>query len=329
MFLLVLIFLLGTFSFVLNFLIQKYAHQKMMALPNERSLHEIPVPKGGGIAIIIAWYIGITGFYFYGAMDKALYFALMSGIMIAVISLLDDIFGVKPAIRLIVHFITAIAAFSFLHGLRPLVLPELHFNYNIIAYPVAVIGIVWFINLFNFMDGVDGFVSVQSIIIAAAFFVFTWDLTAVLLMMCVGGFLSWNWPRAKIFMGDTGSTQLGFILVIMGIYFHNIMEFSILNWIMLTSPFWFDATLTLFRRWKNGEDLSKPHRKHAYQRLVRMGYSHQTVNYFLILINILNIVIIIVYREIKALQIPLFVMTLILYYLITVWVDKRVPFKKD
>ena len=130
-------------------------------------------------------------------------------------------------------------------------------------------------------------------------------------------------------MGDVGSTQLGFILVVMGIHFHNIYEFSILNWIMLTSPFWFDATLTLFRRLKNGENLGRPHKKHAYQRIVQAGYSHEKVNGFLILINLLNILMIAIYRPIKFLQVPLFILTLIIYYLITLRVDRKIPFSKD
>ena len=106
---------------------------------------------------------------------------------------------------------------------------------------------VWFINLFNFMDGVDGFASVEAIIICAVLFVFSWNFSTILLIVCITGFLCWNWPKAKIFMGDVGSTQLGFILVVFGIYFHNTYEFSILNWIMLASPFWFDATLDSFQ----------------------------------------------------------------------------------
>jgi len=129
-------------------------------------------------------------------------------------------------------------------------------------------------------------------------------------------------------MGDVGSTQLGFILVVLGIYFHNTLEFSIMNWIMLASPFWFDATLTLLRRWRNGEKLSEAHCKHAYQRIVKAGFSHERVNLFLILINIVNIIFISIYREIKFLQVPLFIITLAFYYVITRLIDKKVPFRQ-
>jgi UDP-N-acetylmuramyl pentapeptide phosphotransferase/UDP-N-acetylglucosamine-1-phosphate transferase len=301
---------------------------KMTVMPNERSLHDMPTPKGGGIAIVVTWYTGISILFFSGIIERSLFFALLSGVLLAVVSLIDDIRGLKPFIRLIVQFITAIIAFIFLNGLRPLVMPQISINYNFIVYPIAIIGMVWFINLFNFMDGVDGFASLEAIILCAVFFVFTWSISCVLLIACITGFLYWNWPKASIFMGDVGSTQLGFILVVLGIYYHNTYEFSILNWIMLTSPFWFDATLTLLRRLRNREKLSEAHRKHIYQRMVQAGSSHEKVNGFLLLINVIIIILIILYREFKILQIPLFVFSLILFYLITKYVDKRVPFSK-
>jgi UDP-N-acetylmuramyl pentapeptide phosphotransferase/UDP-N-acetylglucosamine-1-phosphate transferase len=302
--------------------------KKMTVVPNERSLHDIPTPKGGGIAITLTWYIGLTVLFFSGIIEQKLYFALLSGMMLAVVSLIDDIKGLKPIIRLIVQFMTAILAFYFLEGLRPLIIPGFNINYNYFVYPFAIIGMVWFINLFNFMDGVDGFASVEVITVSAVLFVMSWNLVTILLIVCLTGFLCWNWPKAKIFMGDVGSTQLGFVLVVLGIYFHNTFEFSILNWIMLTSPFWFDATLTLFRRWRNREKLSEAHRKHVYQRIVQAGYSHEKVNIFLISLNLIIITLIIIYREFKVLQIPIFALTMLLYYLITKTVDRRVPFRK-
>lgn len=300
----------------------------MVDIPNERSLHDMPIPKGGGIAIVLTWYIGISILFFSGIIERNLYYALLSGIILAFVSLIDDIRGLKPIIRLVAHFLSAIIAFTFLEGLRPLVLPEININYNFFVYPIAIVGMVWFINLFNFMDGVDGFASVEVISICSVLFVMSWNIINILLIACITGFLCWNWPKAKIFMGDVGSTQLGFILVVLGIYFHNTFEFSILNWIMLTSPFWFDATLTLFRRRRNREKLSEAHRKHVYQRIVQAGFSHEKVNISLIFINMFIILLIILYREIKILQIPLFGLSLVFFYLITKQVDRKVPFKK-
>jgi UDP-N-acetylmuramyl pentapeptide phosphotransferase/UDP-N-acetylglucosamine-1-phosphate transferase len=326
---LAVIFSLGILSFILTWLIKLYAvRNNMEVVPNDRSLHDMPTPKGGGIAIILTWYTGISILFFSGIIERDLFLALLSGILLAIVSLIDDIRGLRPGIRLIVQFLTAILAFYFLKGLRPLIIPEISFNYNYVVYPIAIVGMVWFINLFNFMDGVDGFASLEAIIICSVIFVFTWSLASILLIACITGFLYWNWPKASIFMGDVGSTQLGFILVVFGIYYHNAFEFSILNWIMLTSPFWFDATITLFRRWRNGEKLSEAHRKHVYQRMVQAGSSHERVNVYLLYINMFIILLIILYRESKILQIPLFVLSLIFFYLIAKYVDRKVPFGK-
>jgi UDP-N-acetylmuramyl pentapeptide phosphotransferase/UDP-N-acetylglucosamine-1-phosphate transferase len=318
----------GFLSFVLTYFIRKFAlKNKIVSIPNERSLHAVPTPHGGGLAIVIAWYIGISVLFFYDKIDKSLYLALLSGIILTLVSLIDDLRGLKPFIRLIFHFITSIIAFVLLGGLRQLILPGIEINYIYAVYPFAIIGMVWFINLFNFMDGVDGFASLEAITICLVLFLLSGGLINLLLLCCISGFLFWNWPKAKIFMGDVGSTQLGFVLVVLGIYFHNTYRFSILNWIMLSSPFWFDATLTLYRRWRNGENLGEAHRKHVYQRIVRAGFSHLKVNMSLLIINSFVVIMILIYREIKFLQIPLFILTLLFFFILTKQVDKRVPFK--
>jgi len=324
-----LIISLGFCSFVLTYFIRRFAlKNKIISIPNERSLHVVPTPHGGGLAIVISWYIGISILFLYNKIDSTLYFALLSGILLTLVSLIDDLIGLKPIIRLIFHFITSIIAFVLLGGIRKLVIPDIEMNYLFLIYPIAIIGMVWFINLFNFMDGVDGFASLEAITICLVLFFLSGSIINLLLVACISGFLFWNWPKAKIFMGDVGSTQLGFILVVLGIYFHNTYQFSILNWIMLTSPFWFDATLTLFRRWRNGEKLGEAHRKHAYQRIVQAGFSHLKVNIYLLIINVFVVVMILIYREIKFLQIPLFILTLSFFYFITMRVDKKVPFGK-
>lgn len=320
---------LGLLSFGLTYLIRKIAlHKKIFDIPNERSLHSVPTPKGGGLAIVISWYIGLSIFYYLNIIEKDLYFALLSGFILMLISFIDDLMNIKPWIRLVVHFITSIIAFYFLNGLRPFIIPELDLHNFYFLYPIVILGMVWFINLFNFMDGVDGFASLEAIIISLVIFIFSGNIVHLLLLACIAGFLVWNWPKAKIFMGDVGSTQLGFVLIVLGIYFHNTLEFSILNWMMLSSPFWFDATFTLYRRWRNKEKLSQAHRKHAYQRIVQAGFSHQKVNMYLILINTLILLMILLYREVTFLKIPLFVLSLVLYYAITRYVDKRIPFNQ-
>jgi UDP-N-acetylmuramyl pentapeptide phosphotransferase/UDP-N-acetylglucosamine-1-phosphate transferase len=314
----------------MTYLIKSVAlRHKIIDIPNERSSHISPIPRAGGLAIVLAWYIGIAVLFLMNFIDRNLIFALLSGTLLTIVSLIDDLIGLKPAVRLFFQFVTAIIAFIFLGGLRQLIIPGIEMNYLFIVYPLAIIGMVWFINLFNFMDGVDGFASLEAITICLVIYFLSGNIINLILIACISGFLFWNWPKAKIFMGDVGSTQLGFILVVLGIYFHNSYQFSILNWIMLSSPFWFDATLTLFRRWRNGEKLSVAHKKHAYQRIVQAGFSHLKVNIYLLIINIFVIVIILIYREFKFMQIPLFIFTLVFFYFITIRIDRRVPFSKE
>ncbi|NVO11246.1 MAG: glycosyltransferase family 4 protein [Bacteroidales bacterium] len=322
-----LLILLGVLSLLLTYILRIISiRHKIIDIPNERSLHDIPTPRIGGIAIVITWYLGISILFLFKILEQNLYFALLSGSLLAIVSLIDDLINLKPFIRLLIQFASAILAFVFLSGLRPLIIPRIEINYLFIIYPLAIIGMVWFINLFNFMDGIDGFASIEAIIISIVLFCFSSNIICLLLIVCISGFLFWNWPKAKIFMGDVGSTQLGFILVVLGIYFHNTYKLSILNWIMLASPFWFDATLTLYRRWRKGEKLSQAHRKHAYQRIVQAGFSHLKVDVYLILVNLTIISLILIYREIKILQIPLCILSILFLYFLTRKIDKKIPF---
>lgn len=319
----------GLVSISLTEILKNYALKKGLTdKPNDRSSHTIPTPRIGGIAILVSWYLGLTVFFLSGKIENKLYYALLCGLPIALISLVDDLKSINPLLRLSVHFLSSFLAFYFLGFLRPFFSFDIHVNYPAIIYPLAIIGMVWFINLFNFMDGIDGIASVEAIYISFVLFFFSHSLIPILLIACVAGFLFWNWPKAEIFLGDAGSTQLGFILIVYGIYFHNSLDFSILNWIMIAAPFWFDATFTLYRRWRNKEKLSQAHRKHAYQRIVQAGFSHRKTLYVLILINTLIFIMILIYRHNGLLKIPLTIVTLCVLYILYKLVEKRVPFVK-
>lgn len=314
-------------SFLLTIMIKNYAIKKQINdIPNERSSHSVPVPRLGGIAINAVWFPAISLLFYLDYIPQNLYFALLSGLLIAIVSMIDDLYGLGFLIRLIIHFGAVILAFYFLGGLRHFITFDIHFDYPFITYPIFIVGMVWFINLFNFMDGLDGFASTEAISIAVVLFIFTGSPVLIILIASIAGFLYWNWPKAKIFMGDTGSTQLGFILIVLGLHFHNILLFSILNWIMIAAPFWFDATYTLYRRWSNGESISQAHRKHAYQRLTKLGLSHLQVNWILIAMNLMILSMVFIYRGNDLLKIPLTISTIIAMYLLYKELDKKVPF---
>lgn len=316
---------LGSFliTYLLIFLTKKF---KIVDIPNDRSSHNIPTPRGGGLAIVMVWYLSITFLWFSNLIEQNLYLALLSGLLLAIISFVDDIVNLKPIVRLLTQLITSIAALYFLKGFNPFPNINIEFEYCLLIYPIVIIGMVWFINLFNFLDGIDGYASIEAITVAFGIYFFTGNIILLFLIASILGFLFWNWPKAKIFMGDVGSTQLGFILIVLGIYFHNKVQFSIIHWIMLTSPFWFDATFTLFRRWKNKEKLSQAHRKHAYQRIVQSGFSHLKTDMYLIILNFSIAVLIFLTLKVEFLLIPAFIFIILVLYLMIRQVDKRKSF---
>jgi Fuc2NAc and GlcNAc transferase len=219
----------------LTYLVRLIALKKnIIDNPNERSSHTIPTPRGGGLAIVLVWFVGLTYLFLKGQLDQSLFFALLSGLVLALVSLLDDILGLKPTVRLVAQAVSAFGALWILGGIN--LFPSINsqslfwlMNFG------AFIGVIWFINLFNFLDGIDAYASQEAILVASGLLVLTGNPLLGLLIAAVGGFLVWNWPKAKIFMGDVGSTQLGFILVVFGIYYHNTQEINIANWLILTS----------------------------------------------------------------------------------------------
>lgn len=315
-------------SFVLTFLVRKIALQKaILDIPNDRSSHTIPTPRGGGLAIVIAWFGGIAWLYFAGGLERDLFFALLSGVPLVLTGILDDIISLKPGIRFLVQFISAVMALWFLGGLHQLNLGFIVVENPWILTALAIPGILWFINLFNFLDGIDGYAATEAIFVSAGMAVLAGVSFPLIIVFATFGFLLWNWQKAKIFMGDTGSTLLGFTLVILGIYYQNTGDLSLINWLIITSLFWFDATITLFRRWRNKEKLSEAHRKHAYQRIVQAGFSHQKTVLHGMGINLLLLILAFVASEFQVFLIPAFILSLGLLIIILSRVDNKKRFE--
>ncbi|MCK9208045.1 MAG: glycosyltransferase family 4 protein [Salinivirgaceae bacterium] len=325
-----MIYLIALLSSIgLTYLVRQLALKKnIIDKPNERSSHTIPTPRGGGLAIVIVWFTGLAYLFWIGQLEQNLFFALLAGLVLAMVSLLDDIFDLKPLIRVFAQSISAIGALYFLGGIHlfpGIYSQSLFWVLNLGAF----IGIIWFINLYNFLDGIDGYVSQEAILVAAGMLLIIGNFSLGLLIASVAGFLVWNWPKAKIFMGDVGSTQLGFVLVVLGIYFHNTYEFNVANWLLLTSLFWFDATLTLYRRWRNKERLSVAHRKHAYQRLAQGGFSHLKVDLLAIGMNVFLIGLVLLNHYYLKQGIVLLLIVIGVLFLINSRIDKIFQFKKD
>jgi len=315
-------------SMALTFFVRQLALKKnIIDNPNDRSSHTVPTPRGGGLAIVLTWFGGLTYLFFQKQVEANLFFALLSGLVLALVSLLDDVFDLKPYIRIMAQSISALGALYFLGGFQ--LIPYLHIPFVFWLLNIGVfIGIIWFINLFNFLDGIDAYSSQEAILVSLGIFLVVGQPILLVLMASVAGFLVWNWPKAKIFMGDVGSTQLGFILLVLGIYYHNVSALNISNWLILTSLFWFDATFTLYRRWRNKEPLSVAHRKHGYQRLTRAGWSHLRVDLYAIGLNMLLIGIVLLNHFYFHQDIVALLVSVVILFFVNVKVNKIFPFPK-
>jgi len=279
--------LLLTVSFLLTYLIKNYAIKKsLVAEVNERSSHTVPTPHGGGIAIAFTWFVGLFYLYFSTQIDTILFYALLVGFAVSVVSFFDDLYELSPTLRLIVQALVALCGLWIIGGLQ-----SIDFGIFVLQNPLltnlfAFLLIVWYINLTNFIDGINGYVGSMFLFLSVAGLLLFGGAHFGVLGVAVLGFLFWNYGNAKIFMGDVGSTLLGYNIAIFTLYYANIEAVNLWIWIVLYSLFWFDATVTLVRRKFNGEKLSQAHKKHAYQRLTQAGWSHLKVTNYSIVVNL-------------------------------------------
>ncbi|QOG12068.1 MraY family glycosyltransferase [Arcobacter sp. FWKO B] len=274
-------------SFTLTYLIKNYAIKKsLVAQVNERSSHTVPTPHGGGIAIAITWFVGLCYLYITDGINTSLFYAFSAGILISVVSFFDDLYELSPKIRLIVQSSVAITGLIAIGGLQSIDLGLFAIENQFITNLFAFLLIVWYINLTNFIDGINGYVGSMFVFLGVAGLILVGDVYFGVLIASVLGFLYWNWNKAKIFMGDVGSTLLGYNIAIITLYYANEQSTNLWLWIILFGLFWLDATVTLIRRKLNGEKLSQAHKKHAYQRLTQAGWSHYKVTNYSIALNI-------------------------------------------
>jgi Fuc2NAc and GlcNAc transferase len=283
-------------SYSLTALVRFYALKKsILDIPNERSSHLIVTPRGGGLAVVATFIFSLV---FMAALDIVsvnIAVALVGGgLMIAAIGWLDDRNSVSPRLRLAVHFLAAFWALYWLGGFTQMELGFTTIQLGWAGSVIAAVGIVWLINLYNFMDGIDGIAGTEAICVAlgAGVLLFWGGSTGLawvclILAMAVGGFLVWNWPPAKIFMGDVGSGFLGFTFAVLALWSENVGAMPFIIWLLLLGVFIIDSTITLIKRISKGEKLYKAHRSHVYQLAVQAGYSHKQVTLTVLLINII------------------------------------------
>ena len=251
--------------------------------PNDRSLHDRPVSRAGGIAILagIACGLAIAGPLVLPGTGYG--WVLAGGVIIATVSFADDLRRISPAIRIVCHL--AASAFVVLAGLscERIALPWATVELGpASAAVVTTLFVAWLVNLYNFMDGMDGFAGGMTAIGFTTLAVLSVQPDAVTLAAMSSvvaaaalGFLPFNFPPAKIFMGDLGSSLLGYLCAVMMLSAERSASLPLWISVLVFSPFIVDASVTLVRRIVAGERPWRAHRSHFYQRLVQLGWGHR------------------------------------------------------
>jgi glycosyltransferase WbpL len=281
-------------TLLLTGLVRRYAlARSLIDRPNERSSHTRPTPRGGGLAIVVVVLTGVASLFAAGLLPAGLATALAGGgLLVAAVGFLDDRGGLPAAVRFAVHLIAAAWGVFYLHGMPQLSLgaSAVHLGWG--GAVLALLGTVWAVNFYNFMDGIDGLAAGEALVVGLAGAVLlaplNRSLAAVSLLTgaAAAGFLPWNWQPARIFMGDVGSGFLGFVFGILALASEKAGALPALIWILLLGVFFADATVTLMRRMFRKERWYAAHRSHAYQRAIESGYSHSRVTLVILLMDL-------------------------------------------
>jgi len=277
-------------------LVRRHAlRNAILDIPNMRSSHAAPTPRGGGLAIVVAFMGAIAWLIFARLLriDVALVLIIGGG-AVALAGYLDDRKSLPASTRICIHIVAAILAVLVVGGFSEQTLASFGLHGVWVGGGLALIALTWSTNLFNFMDGIDGLAASEAIFVAVAGAVINWesggDSGVTAAMMTLGaatlGFLVWNWPPARIFMGDVGSGFLGFNLTVLALAASRHSAVPIEAWAILGGVFLMDATVTLLRRMMRGDRWFEAHRLHAYQILARRWRAHLPATALVIAINL-------------------------------------------
>lgn len=289
-FILFLVVLIGTKLF------QIYAVKKnLLDYPNERSAHVQVKPRGAGIVFVFFWSLFALGLVFFKLASWSDVLPLLPGaLIVATVGYLDDRYHLPARWRFLAYLVAAVLSAWFLKNFTAIGLGTVYLHIGILGSILAVLILLWSTNLFNFMDGTDGLSTVEALFVLGMGGAFLWlvqaqglALLAWGLVAALYGYLCWNWPPAKVFMGDVGSAFLGFVIAVFALIGQAKYGLPIVLWVILYGIFWVDTTITLVRRILAGEKWYEAHRSHAYQRLFRGGWTHQQILFAVIAINLL------------------------------------------
>jgi len=277
----------------------------VLDVPNVRSSHAQPVPRLGGIGILAALVLSLgglglmrmLGWVEYSVFTRDIALILLAGTGMAVTGLYDDFRGMRPATKFLVQFVLAGIVVAL--GMRIESVGVLNwgpFAVGVLAFPLTILWLTGFANIFNFMDGINGLAAVTAATYSGFFFVFAWRQGSVELapmaVIVTGsslGFLPHNLPRARTFMGDTGSLLLGIVLALLVVRLaqKSPNPASLIGLLLVCSVYLWDSGFTLLRRLRRGENIFQAHRSHLYQRLAQLGLSHASITGLYLLLHLL------------------------------------------
>ncbi|MGB3123873.1 MAG: glycosyltransferase family 4 protein [Pseudomonas sp.] len=277
---------IAVLSWVLTAALRRYAlAHSIIDIPIARSSHSVPTPRGGGVAIVVSFLLALL---WLGWTEIVSFHTLLAvggaGALIAIIGFMDDHGHIAARRRLAGHFVASAWALYWLGGLPEITVFGVTINLGWVGGVLAAFYLVWMLNLYNFMDGIDGIASVEAISACLGMCLLYWMsghadlvLLPLVLAMAVAGFLFWNFPPARIFMGDAGSGFLGIVLGVFSIQAAWSSSQLLWAWLILLGVFIVDATFTLIRRLVRGDKVYEAHRSHAYQFASRRFGRHLPV----------------------------------------------------
>ena len=286
--------------FLRQYLLKK---QILNDIPVERSNHKIATPKGAGIIIVIGFiFIWLKFNIYFSIIDiKEVMMVCLCMLILSIISFYDDVKDISQLPRLFVHIISAMMVVQYFH--RHNIFFPIEIMPPVLEKLLLILAFAYFINIYNFMDGIDGITAINTITISIGLGVmfYLYGISNNLLysiFILVGlmfGFLIFNWHPAKIFIGDVGSIPLGFIIGYLN--FNLSMNGHLPACILLNSYYIFDASYTLIKRIMRGEKFWMPHSEHIFQIAVRSGKSHSYVSLCVGIFNIFMLCIVISFKE--------------------------------
>ncbi len=308
--------------------------RSLLDIPNERSSHSNPTPRGGGLGIVVITLVGlVVARLFDASVSLSAFLAYLSGAaLVAGVSWLDDLRSLPNRIRFGAHSLAAGLVLLGIGHWRAVDLPVIGaIDLGWLGVPITFLWLTGLTNAYNFMDGIDGIAGGQAVVAGLGWAVLGWlsdqalvSITGLLLAASSVGFLGHNWPSARIFMGDVGSAFLGYSFAVLPVIACQNNSRLALVGVLLVWPFVFDTAFTFLRRVRHRENVFAAHRSHLYQRLTIAGLSHLPVTSLYIGLDLLGMTLAFVwFRDVGSSDActvtPLLLACLALWVLVVRW----------